>query len=234
MTILIAEIGQNHNGDIELAKDLISAAKSNGADIAKFQFYDAKSLFSASGNPWYEYNIKTELSYNHIQVLFDYCKRVGIEFMVSSFDVERLQYVDSLGVGRHKIASRSINDLKLVNTALATGKEVYISLGYWKSNNFPTFSEPGEPKFLYCISKYPTEPKDLEFNSISFDLYQGFSDHTVGIDITKVAFARGAKVIEKHFTLDHKMFGPDHSCSMTPDELAELDRFRKLIAASIR
>ena len=233
MTILIAEIGQNHNGDIGLAKELISAAKTNGADIAKFQFYDARALFSAKDNPWYDYNIKTELSYRDVEILFDYCTKADIEFMVSSFDVERLKFVESLGVSRHKVASRSIADPDLINTALGTGKEVYISLGHWKDEEFPVFSQPGDAKYLYCVSKYPTEIEDIKFKSVSFDRYDGFSDHTIGIDIAKVAIARGAKIIEKHFTLDHKMYGPDHSCSMLPDELAELDRFRKSIEPSI-
>src|SRR4051812_44623481 len=103
---IIAEIGQNHNGDIDLAVDLIRRAKEHGADVAKFQLYDARALFPKEGNEWFEYNCKTELSRAHLRKLADACEACGIEFMASVFDVERVAWLEDVGVRRYKIASR--------------------------------------------------------------------------------------------------------------------------------
>ena len=115
MVEIIAEIGQNHNGDMLLAKELIHAAKENGADVAKFQLYDAVSLFPKENNPWYEYNCQTELSRDQVTDLNNECQKVGIEFMSSVFDVERIDWLESINVKSHKVASRSIKDASLTN-----------------------------------------------------------------------------------------------------------------------
>jgi N,N'-diacetyllegionaminate synthase len=228
-TLLISEIGQNHNGDINLAKEMIISSYNNGADVAKFQFYDAKKLFSKKKNPWFKYNLSTELSFDDIEELYSFCNQVGIEFMASTFDIQRLQFLESLGVKRHKIASRSIVDKALINSALETGKELIISLGQWNGPMFPKFETENKISFLFCVSDYPTKLNDISFSNVDFSMYTGFSDHTIGIDAAKVAVSRGAQIIEKHFTLDKNSFGPDHSCSMTPNELKELDRFRRVV-----
>lgn len=223
---IIAEIGQNHNGDMELAKELIYACKESGADVAKFQLYDAKALFPKEGNPWYEYNCKTELSMDDLFLLKETCDKAGIEFMSSVFDVERVEWLEKLNVLRYKVASRSIKETDLQNALNKTGKPVLLSLGMWDGDEFP--QTPIEnPIFLYCISKYPTPLEDLKLKEIDFEEYGGFSDHTIGISATVAAMARGAKIIEKHFTLDKKMYGPDHEGSMTPDELSEITKFKR-------
>ena len=113
---IIAEIGQNHNGDIGLAKELIAAAREAGADVTKFQVFDARALFPKIGNEWFEYNCNAELSREQVQLLAEECDRLGIEFMASVFDQERLAWVDQIPkVRRHKIASRSIKDLALMS-----------------------------------------------------------------------------------------------------------------------
>lgn len=221
---IIAEIGQNHNGDLELACELIKKAKSCGADVAKFQLYDAKNLFPKEGNEWYEYNCKTELSFEDLETLDRVCKEEEIEFMASVFDIKRISWLEDLNVKRYKIASRSVYEEDLINAVIETGKPVLISLGMWKEESFPLYS--GDISYLYCISKYPTLLKELDFSKIDFTSYTGFSDHTEGVVAPITALARGAKIIEKHFTIDKSMYGPDHSGSMTPDELREICNYR--------
>ena len=223
---IIAEIGQNHNGDLTLAKELIHAAKESGAAVAKFQLYDAATLFSKNGNEWYDYNLKTELTLDQLYEVNDECSKVGIEFMASVFDVDRVSWLEDIKVRRYKLASRSINENSLIEAIKSTGKRIIVSLGMWNKDAFPTIQSPGGVDFLYCISKYPTELADLNFKDIDFSKYDGFSDHTVGIAAAQIAVARGAKIVEKHFTLDKNMYGPDHKGSMTPKELHDLAKFR--------
>lgn len=223
---IIAEIGQNHNGDIELARRLIHAAKDCGADVAKFQLYDARRLFQSEGNPWYDYNCVTELSRADVKILTRVCDEVGIEFMASVFDVERLTWLEEVGVKRHKIASRSVNDSALIDAVAATGKPVLVSLGMWDEVEFPVVLNDNVG-YLYCISKYPTPLEELHIGQIDFVRFAGFSDHTIGISASVAALACGAGVVEKHFTLDKGMYGPDHGGSMTPIELRQIANFRE-------
>lgn len=228
---IIAEIGQNHNGDMNIARELIHAAKENGADVAKFQIYDAKKLFPKKGNEWYDYNCKTEISRDQVNLLADECCLTGIEFIASAFDCERVGWLEELGVKRHKIASRSIHDSALIKTIAETGKPVLVSLGMWQGEDLPKLEIKAAAYYLYCVSKYPASLNELNLAEVDFDKkYAGFSDHTVGITAAVVAFARGAHILEKHFTLDKKMYGPDHSGSMTPAELKEIARFRTEIS----
>lgn len=223
---IIAEIGQNHNGNIKLAKKLIHCAKENGADVAKFQVFDTDKLFGKKNNPWYEYNLRSQLSRKDVLELAKECKRADIEFMASVFDIERIEWLEEAQVKRYKIASRSIKDLELLKKIKETGKPIIVSLGQWHEDKFPRIASCGFIYFLYCVSKYPAKLEDLKFNSVDFNKYSGFSDHTVGTTASLIALSRGAKIIEKHFTLDKKMHGPDHSGSMTPKELKQINEFR--------
>ena len=227
---IIAEIGQNHNGDMDLARRLIREAQAAGASVAKFQVYDARALFPKDGNAWFDYNCRTELTRAQVEMLAAECARVGIEFMASAFDVERVGWLDRLGVPRYKIASRSVKDRALIEACAATGRRLIVSLGMWDGTEFPAISAPGGVEFLYCISKYPTALSDVELAKVDFTRYAGFSDHTIGIEAAMAALARGARIIEKHFTLDKAMYGPDHAGSMTPEELASLCRFKDRLA----
>lgn len=222
---IIAEIGQNHNGDMELAKRLISISKESGADVAKFQVYDAKTLFSEQNNSWYSYNCKTELSRNQIHDLANECAKCGIEFMASVFDVERVNWLEAVGVKRYKIASRSVRDRPLIERLLETGKPIIISLGMWDQIEFPQITGASSLAFLYCVSKYPTPLADVNLRTVDFSRYAGFSDHTIGITASVAAIALGARIIEKHFTLDKTFYGPDHEGSMNPEELVTLCKF---------
>jgi sialic acid synthase SpsE len=230
---IIAEIGQNHNGDMQLARRLIAEARTAGAHVAKFQVYDARALFPKEGNDWFDYNCKTELSRADVETLARDCEREDIEFMASVFDVERIAWLEDVGMRRYKIASRSVNDRALIAAVAKTGKPVLVSLGMWDGAGFPQIGAPGGVEYLYCVSKYPTEMSDLHFSKVDFVRYAGFSDHTIGIDAAIIALSRGARIIEKHFTLEKSMYGPDHSGSMTPSELAALSRFQSSLASAL-
>jgi sialic acid synthase SpsE len=225
-TEIIAEIGQNHNGDMRVAAELIRAAKRAGADVAKFQVYDARALFPPKAqNPWFDYNCATELKKEDVFRLAELCAEVGIEFMASVFDTERIAWLEAVGVRRYKIASRSINDSQLIAAVAATGKPLIASLGWWKEPQFPSI-KASRVDFLYCVAKYPAPFEDLELASVDFDRYAGFSDHSVGVTAACASFVLGARILEKHLTLDKNAYGPDHACSMTPSELGAIHSFR--------
>jgi len=231
MVFIIAEIGINHNGNIHLAHELIRQAAIAGADAAKFQAYSVDALFGPDGedpNPEIHAGVKPlEFNKEQFAQLKDWCDEEGIEFMCSVFDEERLQWMEDLGVKRHKIASRvSKLNRPLAEKMVATGKECYMSLGF---NSVALDKSPDNVKYLYCVSEYPTEYKSLNFPPVFGDFYYGFSDHTLGIEASLVAVARGAKLIEKHFTLSKATPGFDHICSITPDELADLVKYSRLM-----
>ena len=226
---IIAEIGQNHNGNMSLAKELISAAAEAGADVAKFQIFDAKSLFAPHNNPWYEYNLKAELSFDQISELAAECEKLKIEFMSSAFDTTRVGWLEKLGVKSHKIASRSVGDKELAKAILATKKPIIVSLGMWKDESFPEWLIKEQTSFLYCISEYPTPITKLKLSKVDFSKYAGFSDHSIGTEASFIAMARGARIIEKHFTLDKESYGPDHKGSMVPSELSQIVEFARSV-----
>jgi len=203
--MLIAEIGQNFLGDIKLAKWLIQLAQANGADLAKFQLYDSKKLYG-------EYQ-DTELTKGQALELFNYGKEVGIEVFFSVFDTERVKWCEEIGVARYKVAYW-MRDKKTLDAILNTGRPVIASgdLDYM----------PDCWNLLYCVSEYPA--KTVDFRSIDFDIFSGFSDHTIGLDTAKIAIARGARIIEKHLAINHQD-GVDAEWSMTPGELRGLRRF---------
>ena len=223
---IIAEIGQNHNGDMGLAIDLIQSAKEAGADVAKFQVYDAKALFPKENNPWYEYNCSTELSRENVEKLKQACDELGIEFMASVFDVTRINWLEEIGAKRYKIASRSIFDESLISGLEKTGKDLLVSLGYWDKPVLPEITTSGAVSFLHCVSEYPTPLNKIGLSEVDFEIIQGFSDHTEGLSASLYAMAKGAQVLERHFTIDKTMYGPDHLLSVTPDELSHLTTFR--------
>ncbi|MFC2020407.1 N-acetylneuraminate synthase family protein [Chloroflexota bacterium] len=219
--LIIAEIGQNHNGEMEIARKLISAAKEEGADIAKFQLYDVDAIFPPDFE-WYKEAREAQLNKKQVAELADYCGKAGIEFMASAFDAERVGWGEEISMKRYKIASRSIYDKQLIDAVAKTGKDLIVSLGMYQESDFPSIDTGARVDFLYCVAKYPALPEDLNFLDVDFNRYAGFSDHTIGIDAALVAMARGARIIEKHFTLDKGMHGPDHAGSMEPQELRQI------------
>ena len=208
--IFIAEIGLNHNGNLDLCHELIRQAKLAGADIAKFQLgWRAK---------------KDEI--NHIPLeslkqIVESCNYFDIQFMASIFNEEAFELSKKINQDKFKIASRTVVDNPaLVEKILNLNKPTFISLGMSDKENLP-FKEYDNVHYLWCKSKYPTLPSDLvdlpkDFKNSKFD---GYSDHSIGIEIPLTAIARGAKIIEKHFTLDKSDTTiRDHSLSATPDE----------------
>ena len=208
--IFVAEIGLNHNGNLDFSYELIKQAKFSGADIAKFQF------------GWRN----NEGEINHIseemfQKIKKWCKYLNIEFMVSIFSKETYEIAKKYNLKRYKIASRTLKEhFNLVELILAEGKDTFISLGMWDGDELP-FNDYNNVKFLWCKSKYPCEPWDLtdlpkDFKNSPFD---GYSDHSIGIETPLLAISRGAKIIEKHFTLDKSdTTVRDHALSATPEE----------------
>ena len=234
---IIAEIGINFNGSMTAAYQMIDLAKEAGANVAKFQLYDPEKLLNPndfSTDDWKAIML-SKLTFDQAYSLNKRCESVGIEFMASCFDEERFEWLEKIGVKRHKIASRSIYDSDHVERVRASGKPYIVSLGMMNleiESPLACMVRLGkgvdDVSFLYCVSKYPTELKDIDFPLFgkAYVFYHGFSDHTIGLTAAKVAMLKGARIIEKHFTLDRNEPGPDQKGSMTPDELFELCRFR--------
>jgi sialic acid synthase SpsE len=195
--LLIAEIGQNHQGNMTLATHLIDEAKKNGAGLCKFQLYDSTVL--------YGHKQDTELSKQQAVDLFQYGKEIDFEVFFSVFDIERVKWCEEMGVTRYKVAYSQRNNTELIDCLVETGKPIWVS-----GVNF------------YCIPKYPTELNDLHFNNVDFiNQWHGYSDHTIGLHAAKIAIARGCPVVEKHFAIDHKT-GVDALWSANPAQLAVL------------
>lgn len=240
MVTIIMDIGINHNGNINLAHELIRQASICGADIAKFQAYSVDALFGPNGedpNPEIYAGVKPlEFSKEQFYQLKKWCDEENIEFMCSVFDEERLKWMEELSVKKYKIASRvSKLDRDLALKMINTTKPCYMSLGF---NTKPFDIKYTNVHYLYCVSKYPTEYNEIKMPSFftkynsnvgDTNCYEGFSDHSLGIEASLVAVSRGAKIIEKHFTLDKSAKGFDHICSITPTELADLVKYARLI-----
>lgn len=220
----IAEIGLNHNGNFALAYEMIKQAKLAGADIAKFQL-------GWRGKEGELNHINDET----LHKLKKWCDYFEIGFMVSIFTPEAYEMAKSINFNTYKIASRTVkDDLSLVKEIVDAGKETIISLGMWERDELPFNKE--NVKYLWCKSKYPSEPWDLlDFpKNFSQSVYAGYSDHTIGIELPLMAVMRGAQIIEKHFTLDKSNITiRDHALSATPEEFKTMvsigrDIYKKL------
>jgi len=228
---VIAELGINHGGDMEYAKESIRIAKDCGADIWKTQVYSVDELFPdkqivAQDRNWYNEVKKTELSKEQAFMLGDYCKEVGIEFMASAFSQERLEWLREIGVNKHKIASRMNQDWIYIYKVIAAGMLVLVSVN--DINDWHQYAVKGMVP-MYCVAEYPTSLDKLDFHHVNFGQFDGFSDHTVGIEASMVAMARGATYVEKHFCLKRDDSNPDMVCSIEPDELRELVKFARKV-----
>ena len=218
--LLIFEIGHNHMGYMRHAKLLIDEAKRCGADIAKFQAYDTTKIKKPWESRYFEL-LLSEHTKEEFKELKEYCDKVGIEFMASAFDLEHFQWLEELGVKRHKIASRSIYDTELIKAMEATGKPIIASLGKLDERGIPVIKNCD---YLFCVSEYPTYMKagDFPFKFGHGEKYAGFSDHTIGTYWAREAVKRGAKIIEKHFTLSTDLPGHDQKGSGNPTDMKDL------------
>lgn len=243
-TLIIAEAGVNHNGDVNLAMKMISAAAEAGADIIKFQTFSAKNLVtskaslanyqkgSTSARNQFELLKKLELSKEETLVLKRHCEAKGIEFLSTGFDFESLDFLHSIGMRRFKIPSGEITNLPylrkisafnlpvIISTGMATLGEVEQAVEVLIANGV----DRGDITILHCTTSYPAPLDEINLRSMitlgsAFDLEFGYSDHTEGIHIPIAAVAMGASIIEKHFTLDVAMEGPDQKASL---EIADL------------
>lgn len=245
--IIIAEAGVNHNGDIEMAKRLIDAAVSAGVDYVKFQTFKADKLVSAvakkaeyqilngkdaSSDSQFEMLKKLELSAEQHHELIEYCNKKNIRFLSTAFDLESIDLLDSLGIDLFKIPSGEITNLPYLKKIGALNKQVIVSTGMCVmseiSDAINELIKAGTSKekisVLHCTTDYPTAMLDVNLNamlSIKHHLHVpvGYSDHTLGIEVPIAAVALGAIIIEKHFTLDKTLPGPDHKASLEPNEL---------------
>lgn len=244
--IIIAEAGVNHNGDIQIAKKLIDVAVNAGVDYVKFQTFKADSLVSKSAKKaeYQSVNVNDgddsqyamlknlELSHeNHLE-LISYCEAKNISFFSTAFDVEGVKYLNDLGLSFFKIPSGEITNYPYLKAVALCGKPVIMSTGM--SNEFEikqaidVLMKFGLKKeaisILHCNTEYPTPMKDVNLKAMltiqeNFKTKVGYSDHTLGIEVPIAAVALGASIIEKHFTLDRTLPGPDHAASLEPDEL---------------
>ncbi|MFH6994887.1 N-acetylneuraminate synthase [Flavobacterium sp. FlaQc-48] len=247
--IIIAEAGVNHNGDLEVAKKLIDVAVDAGVDYVKFQTFKADSLVSKSAKKADYQNINIhdgddsqyamlknlELSHeNHLE-LMTYCSERNIKFFSTAFDVEGVNYLNDLGLSFFKIPSGEITNYPYLRTVASCGKPVIMSTGMCSEIEIKDALEVlikfGLKKevitILHCNTEYPTPMKDVNLNAMltikrNFGVQIGYSDHTLGIEVPIAAVAMGAKIIEKHFTLDRSLPGPDHLASLEPQELKEM------------
>lgn len=243
---VIAEAGVNHNGDMDLARRLIDAAVEAGADAVKFQTFRADRLVSASA-PKAEYQLQTtdreesqfdmikrlELSEPDHEKLIEYCQSRAIVFLSSPFDELSADYLESLKVPSFKIPSGEITNHPFLAHLAGKGRPLILSTGMSDLSEVEAavrvIREAGDPGLilLQCVSNYPADPSDINLRAMqtmaeAFDLPVGYSDHVPGNEVAFAAVALGACVIEKHFTLDRTLPGPDHKASLEPDELRSL------------
>jgi len=239
---IIAEIGANHNGDLELAKKMIEKAKKCGCNAVKFQSWSKNSLFTKGfykeksqfvdekfGN-MEEMVEKFSLAKKEHIVLKEYCDKTKITFFSTPISPEEIDMLDELGVPFFKVASMDLNNLSFLEYMARKGKTIILSTGMGSlaeiETAINTIYNAGNEEIvlLHCIAVYPPEDKILNLRNIkmlnrTFNIPVGFSDHTIGISIPLAAITLGARVIEKHFTLDKTMPGWDHSVSANPEEM---------------
>ncbi|MEG1809894.1 MAG: N-acetylneuraminate synthase, partial [Oscillospiraceae bacterium] len=243
---VIAEAGVNHNGDLNLAKKLVDAAVAAKADAVKFQTFIPERVVSTFAKKA-DYQIETTgdeesqldmirklyLDFDDFRELFSYCRKKGIMFLSTPFDIDSLDFLMSIGMPIIKVPSGEVTNLPLLLAVAKKGKPVIMSTGMCEMDEIDyarrELLENGVPELtiLHCNTEYPTPFEDANLKAMldirnRFGEAVGYSDHTLGIEAPIAAVALGASVIEKHFTLDRTMVGPDHSCSLEPDELAAL------------
>lgn len=243
---IIAEAGVNHNGSIELAKKLVEKAKEAGVDYIKFQTFKASKLVTKAakqaeyqqknigkeGDSQYQMLKKLELSPEEHEVLIDYCRQLGIKFFSTAFDFDSINYLHSLNLGLWKIPSGEVTNYPFLKRIAAYNEPTILSTGMCDMENVRVavnaLYKNGLSKenliLLHCNTEYPTPFEDVNLKAMDalrkeFGVEVGYSDHTKGIEVPIAAVALGATVIEKHFTLDRNMEGPDHKASLEPDEL---------------
>ncbi len=249
-TLIIAEAGVNHNGSLELAKQLVDVAVDAGVDVVKFQTFKAEALVSrvakkaeyqktGDGDQTSQLEMikNLELPYEAFRELKSYAESKGIEFLSTAFDYESMDFLKGLPLKRWKVPSGEITNLPYLEYIGSIQSQVIVSTGMSELHEVKKAIEVLESKgtkrenitVLHCNTEYPTPFEDVNLRAMltmgkEFDVHYGYSDHTQGVEVSVAAVAMGARLIEKHFTLDKAMPGPDHSASLDPGELKELVR----------
>lgn len=242
---IIAEAGVNHNGSFELACRLADAAKEAGADCVKYQTYRTDALVSRGAGlaEYQKKNVaadsqemmlkKLELDEESFRKLKAHCEKIGITFLSTPFDPESIDFLDALGVPFWKVPSGEVTNLPYLEKIAGTGRPVVMSTGMCDTEEIRTAVEVlkkngcKEIRLLHCNTEYPTPFEDVNLRAMEtmreiFQCEVGYSDHTRGIEVPIAAVALGASIIEKHFTLDRTMEGPDHKASLEPAELQSM------------
>ena len=245
-TVIIAEAGVNHNGDMDLARRLIDEAKIAGADYVKFQTavnptskYAPKAEYqkreTGADETQLQMALKLRLTLDQHYELFQYCNKVGISYLSTAFDIDSVHFLDSLKLPFWKIPSGEITNLPYLLEIARTHKPIVMSTGMAEMDEIATAigilrdNGSGEITLLQCHTDYPTQMENVNLRAMNtladtFHLPVGLSDHSIGIEVPIAAVALGATVIEKHFTLDRNMYGPDHKASIEPAGLQEMIR----------
>lgn len=243
---IIAEAGVNHNGSLDLALQLVDAAKASGADAVKFQTFRADLLATRSAHKaayqerttekaesQFEMLRRLELDAAAHRLLIDHCQQIGIQFLSSAFDAQSADLLAAMNVPLYKVPSGEITNLPFLQHLASKGRPLILSTG------MSTLGEVEEAvhviqaagatqlTLLHCVTEYPAPYAEVNLRAmqtlrVAFSLPVGYSDHTPGIDIAIAAVALGAEVIEKHFTLDRSLPGPDHAASLEPVELQQM------------
>lgn len=244
--LIIAEAGVNHNGNLDLALKLVDEAKAFGADIVKFQTgvielvmskYAPKAEYqkreTGADESQMEMGKSITLPLEAFDVIKKHCDDIGIEFLSTPFDLVSIDYLQNLGVRIWKVPSGEITNLPYLKKVARTGKDIILSTGMSTMDEIRDAlavlrgNGSGKITLLHCTTEYPAPLAEVNLRAMQtmareFGVEVGYSDHTKGIEVSLAAVAMGAKVIEKHFTLDRNMEGPDHKASLEPQEFAEL------------
>lgn len=252
-TFIIAEIGVNHNGDINLAKKMIKSASECGVDAVKFQTYVSEELVlknaekadyqkkNDSNESQFEMLKKLELSYDDFSQLKKYAQECGVLFLSSPFDRKSVDLLEKLEVSAYKLGSGELNNLELIEYVQSKNKPIILSTGMATlkeiKETYDFIKDKSNLFLLHCITGYPTSFEETNLNFIKtlqkeFEIPIGFSDHSPGIELSIAAVALGACIIEKHFTIDKNLPGPDHKASLNSTEFkAMVDAIRHVEVA---
>jgi N-acetylneuraminate synthase len=249
-TLIIAEAGVNHNGDLHFAMGLVNAAAEAGADVVKFQTFQANQLATdraeqaayqqkalVQSQSQLEMLERLELNPEQHAQLIEHCQKRDIEFLSTAFDQPSVKLLSSLGMNRWKIPSGEITNLPYLRQIGSQGQSVIVSTGMANLGEIEAALEVLEQAgihrskitLLHCTTEYPAPPEEVNLRAMqsiaqAFGVAVGYSDHTEGIEVPIAAVAMGATVIEKHLTLDRNLPGPDHKASLEPDAFAAMVR----------
>lgn len=253
--LIVAEAGLNHNGKIDVALKMVEVAKECGADAVKFQKRDIASLYRASvlaapSDESHSLGVyipilkECELSETHHALLIARCAQVGIKYLCSPWDIASVDFLERLGVEAYKVPSACFSDVFHVEHIAKTGKPIIFSTGMHCWGEIEKLVARYKPLFpdrmalMHCVSSYPTANRDVNLGLIrkmadTFKINCGYSGHERGVVISVAAVAMGARIIERHFTLDRAAQGPDHAASLEPHGLEEMVRHIRAVEESL-